>query len=239
MATIEIQNRYKWSKLGSYWLLLSFGIYSLSVSIVYSHLFSIPQNRYLPYLASGLITWTLVQSFYVEGISLFANYKGYIVNINLPFYVYSMILITRNTLILLLQLPILVLIKLIYNDKFGWNFIIFPFYLIIIMMIGILIAGTLAPLGVVFKDLNHLIPAISTVLTLITPILYPAELLKNASWLYELNPMYYFVTLVRDPLLGNSVDLKIIFVCVSTILVLGLLHYLVNNILDKKIVPLI
>ena len=115
IVTIEIRNRYKWSRLGSLWVILSFAIYCSSVSIVYSRIFNQDLKEYLPYLASGLLSWTFIQSFYVEGITLYSNYKGYIVNINLPFYVYSLVSVLRNLAIFLYQIPVLIFIKIIFS----------------------------------------------------------------------------------------------------------------------------
>ena len=116
IVTIEIRNRYKWSRLGSLWVVLSFAIYCSSVSIVYSRIFHQDLKEYLPYLASGLLSWTFIQSFYVEGITLYSNYKGYIVNINLPFYVYSLVSVLRNLVIFLYQIPVLIFIKIIFSS---------------------------------------------------------------------------------------------------------------------------
>ncbi len=234
-----MRNRYKWSRLGSLWVVLSFSIYCISVSIVYSRLFNQNLEDYLFYLASGLLSWTFIQSFYVEGITLFSNYKGYIVNINLPFYIYSLISVLRNLVIFLYQIPVLIIIKLVFSSPISFSMIIFPLSLTLVFITGILISGILAPIGVIFKDFAQLVPAIATILTLVTPILYPKELLKSATWLYEFNPMYYLVSLVRDPLLGKFPSFQVICVCLLFVVSLIPIQICVNRIFGKRIVPII
>jgi ABC-type polysaccharide/polyol phosphate export permease len=239
IVSIEIRNRYKWSRLGSLWVILSFSIYCISVSIVYSRIFDQNLKEYLPYLASGLLSWTFIQSFYVEGITLFSNYKGYIVNINLPFHIYSLISVLRNLVIFLYQIPVLIIIKIIFLSPVSFSMLMFPFSLTLVFIIGVLISGILAPIGVIFKDFAQLVPAVATILTLVTPILYPKELLKSATWLYELNPMYYLVTLVRDPLLGKFPSFQVICTCLLFVISLIPIQVFVNRIFGKRIVPII
>lgn len=239
MAIQELSNRYKWSKLGVIWPFFSFLIYVMSVSLVYSKIFSLETKVYLPYLASGMLSWIFVQSFYVEGISLLSAYKGFIININLPFSYYISVMILRNFYLFLLQLPVLFLVNWNTHSEITKNIFFLPICLIPVMLWGFLIAGILAPLGIVFKDLVHLIPSVATILSLITPILYPISVLENASWLYEYNPFFYLVSLIREPLLGQIPKVNYFLITFFIIIILIPFYVIINKILDRKIVPII
>src|SRR3990172_34739 len=72
MAYREILWRYKRTHLGPLWLTLGTGISVLSMGVVWSFIFNMDANNFFPYLASGLIIWTLISSIITEGPELFA-----------------------------------------------------------------------------------------------------------------------------------------------------------------------
>lgn len=239
MAGVETANRYRWSRVGTLWPTLSFAIYSVSVSVVFSVVFQQELRSYLPYLTTGLACWIFVQSFMVEGVNLLTTYQGYIVNIRLPLGLYPAILVLRSFYTLALQFPVIIVVKIIFGDTFFPGILLLPIALILLMVIGAYLASCFSYIGTLFPDVRHLVPSIATILTLITPILYPVSLLSEFPLLYKANPMYYLVTLVRDPLLGNVPPVSIWVGSLLTLCVLLPVQLMLSRRAGRRVVPLI
>ena len=57
MGWDDIRQRYRRSVLGPFWITLSMGIFILLLGIIYSRLFHIELQHYMPYLTVGYIVW--------------------------------------------------------------------------------------------------------------------------------------------------------------------------------------
>ena len=57
MGWDDIRQRYRRSVLGPFWITLSTGIFILLLGIIYSRLFHMELEHYMPYLTVGYIVW--------------------------------------------------------------------------------------------------------------------------------------------------------------------------------------
>lgn len=239
MSSQELSSRYKWSKIGMLWPLISFTAYCLSVSVVFSTIFTVGLKSYLPFLATGVIAWNLIQSFLTEGINLFTSFKGIIINIRVPFLLFSLILANRLLIIFSMQLIVVLSVKVLFLDAFFPGIFYLPLSLAIVCFAGVNLSRVLSVIGVILKDIVHVMPTITVILSLITPVLYPIDLLKEFTWVYTYNPFYYLVTIVREPLLGAIPKWSHLLACFLFGICFLLLAKILENKLARRIVPLI
>ena len=54
-----------------------------------------------------------------------------------------------------------------------------------------------------FRDVPQLINSVVQIVFFVTPIMWKPELLRNATYIAELNPFYHLIEIVRAPLLGS------------------------------------
>ena len=59
---MDVRQRYRRSLIGPFWITLSLGIFVGGLGVVYGALFRVELQTYLPYLATGMITWTLIST---------------------------------------------------------------------------------------------------------------------------------------------------------------------------------
>jgi ABC-type polysaccharide/polyol phosphate export permease len=64
----------------------------------------------------------------------------------------------------------------------------------------------MAYMGLRYRDLQHALPSIFSLLFIVTPVIYPPEILvkKGASYILYLNPFTSLIEVVRSPLLEGS-----------------------------------
>src|SRR4051812_47682455 len=92
----DIVQRYRRSLLGPLWLTLSTAVTVGALGLVYASLFRLPLERYLPYLAIGLVTWTFISSLVIEGCNSFIAVESTIKQIRMPFTMHATRAVWRN-----------------------------------------------------------------------------------------------------------------------------------------------
>ncbi|MBB6380752.1 ABC-type polysaccharide/polyol phosphate export permease, partial [Pseudonocardia eucalypti] len=56
----DIKQRYRRSVIGPLWISISMGVIAAGLGILYSALFNMPYQTFLPYVATGLLIWNFV-----------------------------------------------------------------------------------------------------------------------------------------------------------------------------------
>jgi len=79
----DILQRYRRSFLGPFWLTASMAIMVIALGVLYAEIFRTPIREFLPFVCVGLLVWTFLSSFLVEGGSLFVGAESYIKQIRL------------------------------------------------------------------------------------------------------------------------------------------------------------
>lgn len=99
LAYQDIKLRYRRSILGPFWITLSMAITVYTMAFLYSHLFHIELNQYFPYLASGMLVWSLIASILNELVDTYTLAEHTLKQIKLPYLLYVHRVVMRNILI--------------------------------------------------------------------------------------------------------------------------------------------
>src|SRR4051812_1721789 len=57
LGWLDIRQRYRRSMLGAFWLTISMGVMVMALGTLYSSLFKVEINEFLPFIAAGLTIW--------------------------------------------------------------------------------------------------------------------------------------------------------------------------------------
>ena len=101
LGLLEVKQRYQRSVLGPWWVSISMLIYILVLGTVFSRIFKINYEEYMPYFSAGYLLWLYISSCLNESTDLFRQNSGFIKQIYLPFSLYIFKFMTRNILIFL------------------------------------------------------------------------------------------------------------------------------------------
>ena len=80
----DITMRYSRSVIGPFWLAITMGVWAVGIGFVWSTLFNIKLEGYMPYLTAGIVVWSFLTQLISESAVLFINTKQIINSINLP-----------------------------------------------------------------------------------------------------------------------------------------------------------
>jgi ABC-type polysaccharide/polyol phosphate export permease len=100
----------------------------------------------------------------------------------------------------------LALISLIVGVKFTPALLVMPLAVLLLTMFALGIGLLLSTAAVYFADMLPVYEVLLTIWMYATPIIYPAEVIPERFLaIFHLNPLFYLVTIFRDPLYLGTV----------------------------------
>jgi ABC-2 type transport system permease protein/lipopolysaccharide transport system permease protein len=212
LGSQEIRQRYRRSRVGPFWITISMGVTVAALGLLYGGLFGRELHDYLPYLAAGFLVWGLVSSLILDGARAFISSEGLIQQLSAPLslYVYR---VAWSSLLIFLHNSVVFLGVALWFDRL-------PQWLWLLAIPGVWFGLLLGMVSARFRDVPQILASLVQVMFFITPILWSPDMLPGRALLLELNPFYYFVEMVRAPLLGELPSLNT-WIAVTVITVLG------------------
>ena len=179
-----------------------------SLGVLYAGLFRLEIANYLPFVALGLIIWTLVSGVIIEGCMSFVAGEGIIKQVNLPLSIHVYRMVWRNFIIFCHNIAIFGLVATFFAIWPGWVALLAIPGLVIISFNGVWAGLLLGLVSARFRDVPQIVISIVQLAFFLTPILWKPELLPNRVIVVDFNPFFHLVELVRAPLLGQFPEIS-------------------------------
>ena len=200
----DIRQRYRRSKIGPFWVTLSMGVMIAGMGVLYADLFHTDVRTYLPYLTVGIIVWGLISPLVIENCNAFIDGEGIIKQVKLPLSLHVYRVVWRNLIIFGHNVVIFVLVSVFFKVSPHWSSLLAIPALLLICINGVWIGLLWGPISARFRDVPQTIASVMQIAFFMTPIMWQPSAISGREWFLKLNPFYYFMALVRDPLLGNE-----------------------------------
>jgi lipopolysaccharide transport system permease protein len=199
----DLRNRYRRSVIGVGWSLLNPVAMTVVLSTVFAQLFDMNMTTYAPFLLTGLVTWNFIVAVTSQGCHCFLVAQSYIRQHPAPLAVYPLRTMLAAAVHFLIGLVVVVAFTCWMQ-----GFAHLPALLgalggiVLLLVFGCSLAVCTGVANVIFQDSQHLVEILLQIVFYVTPIIYPAELLKNRGLggLVQFNPVAALVTLIRDPI---------------------------------------
>ncbi|MBI5448427.1 MAG: ABC transporter permease [Gammaproteobacteria bacterium] len=216
----DIRIRYRRSLLGPFWISLSMAIIVASMGFLYSHLFKMDLRHYLPFLAGGMLAWSFISTMICESPVVFVEANPFVKQVKIPYSVFLMRMITRNFIIFLHNLLIVVIIILFLKVSINVSIISILLGLMIIMGSAFFVGLLVGTLNARYRDFNPIVSSFVQICFFLSPIMWPAENLPpRYAFFVKYNPVAQYVSLIRDPLLGHWPSFHAYALTITTMLV--------------------
>lgn len=224
MGRHDFKNKYRNSVLGVAWAFLSpLGTVAI-IGIVYSILFRMQAKEFIPYLFLGIIPWNFMTESAAFGSRCFINSHGYIKQTPVPLEVFPARVVLSTAINFLLSLSVFMVLYFLwmpYKITFALLFVPIAILLWIIFILGY--TTLTAILTTYFRDYEPIQTLMFQGLFYATPVLYKTQMIpERYSILYQINPLYYMLEIIRSPLLGEGIP-KLSMIAVAGIITLGTL----------------
>lgn len=212
LAWHDIRQRYRRSIIGPFWITISAGILVGALGFLYSVLFNQNIDTYLPFLAVGLIIWMFISTLLSEATTVFVASEGMLKQIRLPLTVHVCRMVCRNLIIFAHNAVIIIFVMIWAQTPITWGLALIPIALLFISFNGINLGLILGIISTRFRDIAQLVGSLIQILFFITPIMWSPAILYGRgvelAWVVEYNPAFYFIDIIRSPVLGEEVYLN-------------------------------
>tara|TARA_Y100001978_G_C23607109_1_gene391707 strand:+ start:204 stop:998 length:795 start_codon:yes stop_codon:yes gene_type:complete len=224
LGWLDNKARYAKTYLGEIWIALSVILLSSVLGTVYGDIFGATIDgkvKYFSYLALGITLWNCIADSMSTGSRFILDSANQILNTTYSLrsiFLRKFFYICQNVLIGLFS--ILLVISFV-NPQLTTNYPNLFLPLSIFLIFNLLIILYFSLIGCLIRDFAELVPLLTTILFLGSPILYPASRLDNLAWIADFNIPYRVLDLVRSTILTGKLNyLKCSIVLFVEILIL-------------------
>ncbi len=205
LAWLDVKQRYRRAVIGPFWITISMLVLVLSLGVLYAGIFRLDVAEFLPYIAAGFVTWFFFSNSISDSTGVFVAAEGLIKYGGIPVSLHVLRLIFRNLIVGLHNISVMLLMYVWQPNLLSWNLLYLVPGLALMVANLLWVALVVGILCTRFRDLPPIIGNLLQVLFFVSPIVYQrAALPENLSFIAYLNPVFYFVEVVRAPLLGQA-----------------------------------
>ena len=204
LGWLDIRLRYRGSMLGPFWLTISTGVMVGALGYLYSALFHMELKEYLPFLALSQVLWGFLATLVSESCSVFTDSETVIRSVRMPFFLFSMRVLIRNSLVLAHNVCVIILVFALLRVWPGATALFAVPALALWVADALALSLLLGAFCARFRDIMPIVNSVMQIAFFITPVIWkPEQLGVHGVWL-PLNPFFDMLQIVRAPLLGEA-----------------------------------
>jgi ABC-2 type transport system permease protein/lipopolysaccharide transport system permease protein len=219
--------RYRRSTIGPLWETINVLVMISGVTMVSSAVLgSGTILESMPYIGLGIISWSAISSLVNEGSSVFVKHSAHIrgTSISLNFYIGRTVfgnLITFSHHAILYFLGLLLL-----PIELHWTNLLALLGIILFYINAFWVVPLLGFLGARFRDVENIVRNLMQLAFFITPVFWDYRAIDPAKkFIVDFNILFYFLQIIREPLLGNIPPMRTYFIILATTLLGYILLY--------------
>ena len=206
MVKRDFTTRYRRSVLGVLWSLLNPLLTMLVLTLVFSTIFRFGIPNFPVYLLSG----QLIFSFFSESTTLamgsIIGGAGIIKKVYVPKYIFPVSRVLSSMVNLFFSFIAFLFVVFATRAPLHWTIFLIPIPILYTLIFSFGIALLLSSLAVFFRDLTYIYGIMITLLTFLTPLFYPVDILPDrVFYLIHLNPMFHYVTYFRSLAIDGAI----------------------------------
>lgn len=203
---LDIRIRYRRSTIGPFWITINLAVMVLALGLLYSKLLRMELDDFIPYFAAGIVSWNLFSNLLMDAAATFVSSEYLIKQMNLPLSVYVMRGLMRNIIIFVHNSAVVLVCILIFNKYFTWRLVFIPLSLLLLAGIFFFLTLAISIFSTRFRDTTQIIASLLQVIMLFTPLFWMRSIVpEGLEYIYNYNPFYHYVELLRSPFLGQAV----------------------------------
>jgi ABC-type polysaccharide/polyol phosphate export permease len=200
----HLKLRYRGSTLGFVWTLLNPLVLMVVYTLVFSVYFRIDIESYPAFLFSGLLPWIWFASSLQQGVTSILDGAGLVTRSQFPAEVLPVVTATASAVNFALTLPLLLGFLIAFDRPLGLPLLFLPVLMAIEYLLVVGLALIAAAVNVFFRDLQHIILHLLTIMQFLTPVFYPVTLVPEPLRpIVFVNPLAVLIAAYHDVLYWN------------------------------------
>jgi len=199
-------SRYRKSVLGVLWSLLNPLLTMLVMTLVFSYLFRFAIDNFPVYLLSGQILFGFFTESTMQAMGSIIAGEGIIKKVYVPKYIFPVARVLTSLVNLAFSFLAFLLVVIFTGVPFQATMLLIPIPIVYTFVFSLGVAMLMSSLAVFFRDITYLYGVFITLLTYLTPLFYPVEILPARLMPFMgFNPLYHFIDYFRDLVLRGTV----------------------------------
>jgi lipopolysaccharide transport system permease protein len=208
LAWQDTSQRYARTVIGPFWMTLNVGIFIGTMGFLYAAIFNMSAKNYIPFLAAGYISWIFFAAVVTESCSVFLANKSTIEVRKIPYSLFVYRTVVRNLIVYGHNMLVYVIVAVWFGINPGFYIFLLVPALILICVNGIWLGLILGLVCCRFRDVPQLVTNLLTVLFFLTPVIWVPDMSGNQLMKFaNINVLYHYISILRQPLLGLPPDL--------------------------------
>ena len=206
---LDIKRRYRRTLIGPFWGTISLAVFTAVMSSIGVGLWKQEPAEYMPFLASGMMVWLMLSTMITEGGNMFIS-SQHLNRMRMDYSILAYALVWRNFVSFFHNLAVYLVIVAVFLPKLITPSILLVVPgLLLVAVNAVWVALLLGMICVRFRDVQQLVATVLQISLFVTPVFWPPHLLTGLTRVVfvDLNPLFAFINVVREPLLGKTPSL--------------------------------
>ena len=233
LVSKDVITRYRRSFLGLLWSLMNPILSSLVLWAVFVAVFKPSLNsgtQFAPYLLAGVLVITFFNQSLLQGAESISNGLDLFLKIRVNPLLFLLANVLSNTVNFLIGFVALAIVSVLSGAAISAEFPAVLLSALLLTMFSAGMAMICSILFIRFNDTKYIVTILLQLLTYLTPIFYPKEMLsQKLQFLISLNPLTSFLDVIRHTFNGTEVatsfDWVYIFASSISSLFIGMLFF--------------
>lgn len=227
-AWLDTVCQYRRSKIGPLWETVNVLVMTLGIAVVSSAVIGGTMTSLIGYIGLGIIVWTAITSLISEGTTVFVRNRDHILSSNLSIDFYVARLSFRIFITFCHHLLLYVMGVAVGLIALHWTALLAIPGVVLLFVNGFWTITLLALVCARFRDVELIVRNLLQLAFFVTPIFWDyRHILSDRKYIVDYNILFYFLELVRAPLLGEVPSAQTYIVVLSVTVIGYLMAYLV------------
>lgn len=176
---------------------------------------------YAAFAIIGTVIWQVFADALNAPLKAVTASKVMLARVNLPREAVLLSALAQVGLGVLVRLVLLIAVFVWFRLTPPPTAILFPVGVLSLILIGFMVGILITPLGVLYSDVQQMLPVLTTFLMLLTPVVYPVPQSGVAAMIARFNPLSPLVMVTRDWLtIGTTTQIEAFIVVTLVVLML-------------------
>tara|TARA_B100001287_G_scaffold204892_1_gene174060 strand:+ start:1749 stop:2531 length:783 start_codon:yes stop_codon:yes gene_type:complete len=236
-ATSKTRARYARTSIGSFWQGISTLFTVMCLGTVYGTVFKVSDFReYFIYLGFGLVIWTPICEAINQAPLIFSSNSNSLKNSRIKpiFFVCQEWAFQVQSFAQAFLMVFLVFLML--SPNLFWNLGFSILHLLNLFLFIFWVQLLISILGSKYTDLFQLLPVLTNLIFLLSPILYKKGNLGSFSIIADLNPIYQILRLLRNSIIDGALNFELGLIVFLSNLIFIIFSLIVYSKMEKKLI---
>jgi ABC-type polysaccharide/polyol phosphate export permease len=220
-AWLDTVCQYRRSKIGPLWETINVLVMTLGIAVVSSAVIGGAVGELIGYIGLGIIVWSAITAQISEGASTFLRNRDYILSSNLSIDLYAARMIFRIFITFCHHIVLYFVGIAIGLISLHWSALLALPGILLLFVNGFWVIVLLALICARFRDVELIVRNLLQLAFFVTPVFWDyRHILSDRKYIIDYNVLFYFLEIIRAPLLGEVPQLQT-YVIVLAVTVVG------------------